>query len=142
AKIYVNGKERYVRYRRLKENDFVQADQMVALVDPTLALNQVALKSAKLSASEADYDGAVALREGYKKELDRLYALRARGDRFVSSSELDIAKAQRDRYLQEAKSKKEAIQVAQSELNEAETLLKYYALRNTVEPTDPVNTKF
>jgi WD40 repeat protein len=142
AKIYVDGRDTYVRYRRLKENDFVRTDQMVALIDPTLALNQVALKRAKWMASKADFDGAVALREVYTKELDRLATLRAKGDRFVSRSEYDIAEAQRDRYIQEAKSKKEAIQVAMNEWIEAQTLLKYYALRNTVEPAEPITTKF
>jgi WD40 repeat protein len=142
AKVYKDGKDRWVRYRRLQENDFVRADQMVALVDPTLALNQVALKEAKLEASKADYDGAKALREVYIKELDRLETLRARGKQYVSESERDIALAQRDRYIQEAKSKKEAIQVAGKELDEAKTLLKYYALRNTVEPKIPANSKF
>ncbi len=142
ATIYRNGEKETIYYRRLQEGDFVREDQMVAMVDPTLALNQVALKSAKLEASKADYEGAVALQKVYSGEVVRLENLKAKNKTFVSDQEYQVAVAQRDKYTEEAVSKKEAIQVAKNELIESQTMLELHTLRNTIHPRDDLKTKY
>jgi WD40 repeat protein len=119
----------YIFYKPLEEGAVVREDQMLALVDPTLARNQLAIKVAKLKAAESEFKGAVALRDVYRKEYNRLAQLRADKTQVVSDSEYQIAKAQYLRFLQEAIGKREAITVAQKEVTEAETIDMLHAIR-------------
>jgi WD40 repeat protein len=129
-----NGKEKTkpVYFMPLREGSRVEENQMVAMVDPVLALNQVEVRKAKLSAAKADYEGAVALQDVYAGELSRLDRLRARNFKSVSEQEYAIAVAQKEKYKQEAFSKKEAIKVAERELSEAGTMYELHRLRNAV----------
>jgi WD40 repeat protein len=148
-----DGKPHRIRYRRLVEGDWVGPDDldalvgpptlpfgplaikdMVALVDPTIAWGQLAIKEAKVIAAKAEYKGAVALEEVYQGELDRLdKIIQTTGRRdSVSASEYAVARAQRDKYKEEAASKKEAISVAEFDQIEADTMVELLYLQNTI----------
>jgi WD40 repeat protein len=125
-----DGKEEIIYYRRLREGEPVQPDQMVALIDPTLPLNQYANKLARVEAARADWNGSLELEKVYQGEVKRLEEIRKASIRAVAESEYEVAKAQHKKYHFEGISKKEAIQVARKEADEAKVQLDFHYLRN------------
>src|SRR5262249_6737236 len=136
ATVFRDGRDRRIRYRPLEVGDPVNPDQMVALMDPTLALNQLAGKLAKLDAARADHKAAIELDKVDAGEVSRLDEIRRRDPRGVADSEYAVAKAQRDKYKFEALSKAEAINVARNEAVEAETVVDFHYLRNPIRLPD------
>jgi WD40 repeat protein len=112
-----------------KEQEKVVFGQMVALLDPTLAENQLEGKQAKLSAARADFKSAIGLAKVYQGEVDRLNAALRISKDAVSASEYAIMVANKEKYKFEAESKKEAIQVAENDVKEAQILLDFHTLR-------------
>jgi WD40 repeat protein len=130
APTYKDGKKDWIYYRPLQEGSFVDSDEVVAVIDPTLALNQVALKEAKLNSAKADRKASAALAEYYGAELRRAEGLRSR--KGIAEAEYAIAVAQYEKAKQELTSKQEAITMADRELKEAQTMLQYHYLSNTI----------
>jgi WD40 repeat protein len=125
-------------FRPLMDNDPLERDQIVAVVDPTLQYTKVGIGQAKVTAAVSDYRGASALYQVYQEELERLDKIRAKDPKGVSEQEYNVARAQRDKYKADFDSKKEAIRVAQEELNEARIRAHLCFLRNTVVPSKSV----
>jgi multidrug efflux pump subunit AcrA (membrane-fusion protein) len=120
------------QYRRLKEGDWVEKNQLLALVDDRLARAEVHAKQAKLKASLADKQAALDTREEtYQRYLTqkRLWDGGSGNLPVTSFEELRGAQATYLRYKSEAVSKEEAVTVAQAELNQAETTLGMYEVR-------------
>jgi multidrug efflux pump subunit AcrA (membrane-fusion protein) len=129
--IKVNGAVR--KYRRLQEGDAVEQGQLLVQLDDRLARDKVAIHEVKVHSSDADYQGSVALYHVYQGELDRLEKIRQKaGQQQVSAQEYAIARAQRDKYREEANSKKGVVQVARRELQKAQTALEMYQVRSPV----------
>jgi hypothetical protein len=125
---YGKNKQEFIFYKPLQEGEVVKEDQMLALVDPTLARNQLEIKNAKWSAAIAEHGGAKAVRDVYKAEYQRVLELRDK--HAASASEVEVAKAQYLRSLADAKSKEEAITVAKKEAIEAETIDMLHEIRS------------
>jgi WD40 repeat protein len=125
-----------IYFRPLKDDSRLKQDQIVAVMDPTLAYTKVGIGKAKLTASVSDWNGAEALYKVYQEELERLDKIKARDPKGVSEQEYNVARAQRDKYKAERDSKKEAIRVADEELREARTQAALHFLRNTVVPSN------
>ena len=51
------------RFHELQEGDWVEPDQLLALVNPTVQVNDVASKVAKMVTAEADYQAAIKTKE-------------------------------------------------------------------------------
>jgi WD40 repeat protein len=121
------------QYRRLKEGDWVEKDQLLALVDNRLAYAEVEGKRAKQKASEADLraalDTAKETLERFKTQ-ERLYQQSGGNLPVTSYEEYRGALATYYRYKSEAASKEEAVTVAKAELNQAETTLGMYEVRS------------
>src|SRR5262249_37891531 len=58
---FIEGKKREFAYMRLKEGHIVEHGQVVALIDPTTALNEIANKEAKIKYAMAEHKAAIAL---------------------------------------------------------------------------------
>jgi WD40 repeat protein len=110
--IWVADKKREIAFEELKENFIVSRDQIVALVDPTKALNDIEFKQAKIKASEAEYKAAVAMAEEAQARLARLDDLKRQGSRLVSAEDYSAAVLTRDKHREESVSKKEQVEVA------------------------------
>jgi multidrug efflux pump subunit AcrA (membrane-fusion protein) len=136
------GKKRIVYYRQLQEGAFVSPNEIVAVIDPILALNQVALKDAKLGAAKADKKAADALQKYYEAEYLRAKGLHDKGKGYISEAEYQIAVAQWLKADQDMASKREAVTVADRELDEAKTLLDFHYLRNVIPANPAVKTPY
>jgi WD40 repeat protein len=124
------------RFRRLKEGDSVQADQLLALVDDTLARADVDIKQAKLESAKAESIAAEKTRDEAAQRWEtakKLYANTSGGGRpAISLEDLRGADLTYNRYREEAVSKKAAIQVAEQELIQAKKTLTMYEIRTKI----------
>jgi WD40 repeat protein len=119
-------------FRRLKEGDYVQADQLLALVDDTLARADEAIKEAKVTSAEADKVASEKTREEAKSRYEtqqKLYGSNAAGIRATSKEDLTGALLTYNKYVYETISKEEAIKVAKQELIQAQKTRSMYEIR-------------
>jgi WD40 repeat protein len=120
------------RFRRLKEGDAVQENQLVALVDDTLARADEAIKKAKVKSAEADQVASLKTREEAKSRYqtqEKLYYSTQAGIRATSKEDLTGALLTWNKYIYETISKEEAIKVAEQELVQAQKTLAMYEIR-------------
>jgi WD40 repeat protein len=129
--IRVGEREQLITYRRLDRGQIVAPGQFVAMIDPTLALAGLSKAKAKKQSAEADWKATVAMHAEAVQKVRRLDAARASGVSSVVSQE-DYAgtKLYRDKLEQDMGSKAEAIKVCQSEINEAEAIVRQHEIRN------------
>jgi WD40 repeat protein len=117
------------RFRRLKEGDYVKADQLVALVDDTLARADEAIKVAKLYAAEADKVAEEKTRDEALSRYDtqkKLFFNNPGSMRATSREDLTGALLTYNKYVESTKSKEQAVNVAKEELNQARKTLSMY----------------
>jgi WD40 repeat protein len=121
-----NGKT----YRRLKEGDRVEANQLIGLVDPKLAEADLDIKIAKLTSAEADSTASEKTRDEAYKRYQTQETLWNGGVRSATTLEdLRGAKLSYDRYVYEVYSKKAAIKVAEQEKKQAEKIMRMHEIR-------------
>lgn len=129
------------KYRELQENvDIIEPGQMVALVDPAVAQNELETKQAKISAAIADHVAAQAMHKEAEERLKTSERLVRNGG--VTPEDYRAAILARDKYREEEKSKLEAVKVARIEANQALILLKQHTIRNTMPSRGVVKTIF
>jgi WD40 repeat protein len=119
------------RYRRLKQGDIVQLNDVLGQIDNRLALDEKNNKENKLEAAKADlvvsqktYEEAA---ERYKTQLD-LFRKNA-----TSREEVRAALLASEKYKQEVVQKKSAIGVAEAELQQTKTIVELHEIRSTIE---------
>jgi WD40 repeat protein len=133
--IHVQIGEETKRFRRLKEGDSVQSDQLLALVDDTLARADVDIKAAKLNSAHAEFKAAEKTRDEALARLDtakKLFGSGGGGMRAISQEDLRGAQLTYTRYVEEAVSKGQAIKVAEQELIQAKKTVTMYEIRSKV----------
>jgi WD40 repeat protein/biotin carboxyl carrier protein len=118
--------------RRLKKGDRVKKGELVALVNPAVAVSKVASTLAKLEGSHAEWAAARNVRDTSKQIYDNYSdALRT-----VTGSipKVDYFKARLDwvKGVEDEKVKMAAIGSARADLNEAATLLKMHEVRSSI----------
>jgi WD40 repeat protein len=120
-------------FRRLKEGDHIGKDDLMARVDDTLAMAEVKIKAAKLKSADADATAADRIKEEYYQRWQTQLQLARNGPHGSTSREdVGLALATYQHYYYDAISKKEAIEVARQELNQAIQTLKMYDIRPKV----------
>src|SRR5205823_3743130 len=87
--IKVGGQEIVKSYRRLDRGDPVRPGQLVAMIDPSLALSEYYAAKAKITAATADYESAKAAHAEARARLERLEVLRR--TRTVPEEEYSVA---------------------------------------------------
>jgi WD40 repeat protein len=122
-------------FRKLKQGDRVQKGDLLALVNPALAFDDLMVKSAKLDAAEAEMYASVKTRDEAERRYYRDRNLRATSPGTVSEDELRASELAWQRYSEEVKAKTAAISSAQQELNEAITVLKLHEVRALTDGT-------
>src|SRR5262249_54062935 len=90
------------KFRRLREGDVVQKDQLLGLIDPTRTYNELAIKVNKLDASDAQYRATVETREEASKRYQRSLAVNRKAPGGVSEDDLGMALLGWRKYVEEA----------------------------------------
>jgi hypothetical protein len=127
APVYVGDRQILKSYHLLQRGDFVRPGQMVAMIDPALALAELDTAREKKVAALADYEASRATHREAQSRLDRIESIRRQGLKdVISVEEYSAAILYRDRYKQEEVSKLEAARVADIEINKALTALKQH----------------
>ncbi len=120
------------RFHELKEGDWVEPDELLALVNPTVQVNDLADKVAKLEQAEEDFQEAGKTKgeaEQRAKESLRLYQLHT-GVISEDAYYADVLNA--ERYAFEEKAKDSARSVAVEEVSASLTSLKLHEVRATI----------
>jgi hypothetical protein len=120
------------RYRPLDELDIVEFGQIVAVVDPALAINELAGKETKIVAAKADLEASKYILTESKTRLVRLQQQRANspGKIVVTDEEMGTAQVTYDKYYGETESKKQAVFLAEFEKSQANLILTQHTLKS------------
>lgn len=117
------------KVRKLKRGDVVKKGQLLALVDPKKAFDDVAVRVAKLNGSEADRVGSQEQMKTYLVKHRRILE----GERITagatSQDERDATWMQYQKFLNEEKLKAAEVIKAQRELNAGLTDLRMFEIR-------------
>jgi WD40 repeat protein len=101
---------------------------MVALVDPVLAFQDLAIKEAKFIAAEKDALAAEKILEELQEQHRVNDKLLKKGA--VPEEQWRISKVQAEKARYDLDNKREAVKVSQSELNQSATMLDLHTIRN------------
>lgn len=123
------------QYRRLREGDVVKTGQLLGYLDDQLSRDDWAIKKARLTASQADLNASQRNCEELKTRYDTQQRLRQDGMGVASEEELRSAKLNWEKAAYELMSKREAANLAASDLNQAETVLRMHEIRATLSGT-------
>jgi WD40 repeat protein len=115
---------------RLEVGMRVEEGQLLALVNPALDLEDLAIKNAKLEAAEADRQASVKTKEEAEKRYDAMTKSRLISSHAVSDDDYRGAKLTWDRYKYEEVAKEAAVRQAQRELSGAATKLGMHEVRS------------
>lgn len=115
---------------KLEVGDDLTEGQLVGLVNPILALDDLSIRAAKLDASEADRRASEKTRDEAHKRFQQQALLRQKG----AGSEEDYRSAELfwRRYIEEELGKAALVVQSQRELNAAVTTLKMHEIRSTI----------
>jgi RNA polymerase sigma factor (sigma-70 family) len=119
-------------FRKLAKNDPVQKGQLLGLIDPSLAVAEVDIKIRKFNATEADLNATTATRKEAHRRYLTILDQNTRAPGSISAEEVNGAKLTWERYVEEEKSKSQAVGVARGELNAAHTVLSLHEVRSPV----------
>jgi WD40 repeat protein len=119
-------------FRRLQEGDEVAEGQWLGLINPALAVDDLAIKMAKLRASYADLETSQKTRDEAEQRYKTSSKLYFQGRGVESEENMRGAELTWKRYIYEAISKTQAISVAASELKQAQTTLEMHVLRSKI----------
>jgi len=123
------GNEQHARfYRRLYEQEVVQAEQMLGLVDPAKTIGMVREKQAKLKAAIAEGKAAVAAEKEADIRFERARTLRDKGA--ISEEDYGSALVTAIKFREERVGKEEAVKVAQTDMLQAEIQLSQHEIHN------------
>src|SRR5262249_9873163 len=126
------------QFRRLREGDVIQENQLLALVDDTLARADVDIKVAKLEAAKADAVAAVKTRDEARERYNTQERLMRGGKGGLPATTMEDyrgALLTYNRYVEEAVSKEQAVKVAEQELAQARKTLSMYEIRPKISGT-------
>jgi RNA polymerase sigma factor (sigma-70 family) len=118
--------------RTLEAGDRVEKGQLVALVNPALAADDVAIKLAQLDAAGADLLASTKAKEEAQKRYESMQRQRRVAPRSVSDEEFRGARLAWDRYAAEEVARGAALKKAKRELSAALLALKMHEVRSPV----------
>lgn len=119
--------------RKLQVGDHVKAKQLLALVSPKKAFDDVTMKVAKLNAADFDRQASGKKREEYQRRYENMMRQNQRVPGSVPKDELEATRLQRDNYAYEEKTKGATVTEAQRALNAALTDLRMHEIRAAID---------
>ncbi|MFN6052049.1 MAG: HlyD family efflux transporter periplasmic adaptor subunit, partial [Planctomycetia bacterium] len=128
SKVYLDYENK--TFFKLEVGDEVNEGQLVGLVNPVLALDDLSIRAAKLDASEADRRASEKTRDEAHKRFQQQALLRQKG----AGSEEDYRSAELfwRRYIEEELGKASLVVQSQRELSASVTTLKMHEIRSTI----------
>jgi WD40 repeat protein len=124
---------RKIQLRRLDIGDRVHQDQLLGVINPAVATEELLIKSVKLDGAEADVRAAVAFKEESYRAYIAMSNLNQRVKGAVSLDDLGRGKATFERYKEEENAKRAAVKQAERELSQAWTTLKMHEVRASID---------
>jgi WD40 repeat protein len=118
------------KFRPLEVGEEVRAGQILGLVDPIQARDELTIRKAALDAAVAQRTAAEKIRDFYKDQWNTRVELQQRGG--STREEVNEARTGYDRHIQEVLVKTEAVKVARAELVQSNTLLKMHEIRCSI----------
>ncbi len=128
ASVWPYSVERW--FRPLEIGDKVEEGDVIGLVDPAVALDEMQIKMKKLTAAEADRLSSEKTRDEAKVRWERAERLANNGG--GSREDAGAARLAHERYRYETIQKNEAIKVAARELRQTETVLDQHLVRSKI----------
>jgi multidrug resistance efflux pump len=119
-------------FRRLEVGQWVEPGQLLGLVNPVLALDEVAVKLAKFDASAAERRAAMKARDEALKRWENMTAASRRAPGRFSQDDLRAGRLAYDRYVEEELARAAAVRRAKMELSVALTVLQMYEIRSCI----------
>jgi WD40 repeat protein len=119
-------------FHKLSEGDWVKKDQLVALVDPTVQVNDVSSKVAKMETAESDWLAAIKTKEEAIRRAQASELLWSKGKGFISEDNYRADLLNRDRYIEEEKGKDAARKVANEDLAASLSILKQHHIEASI----------
>jgi WD40 repeat protein len=119
-------------FKRLQEGDTVADGQLLGVINPSLAVDDMAIKMAKLHATVADLVTSKKTRDEAQQRWRTSEYLYRQGKGVESLENMRGAKLTWERYIYEAISKTQAISVATAELKQSETTQEMHMLRSRI----------
>jgi multidrug resistance efflux pump len=116
-------------FRKLEVGDRVEKGDLLAMVKPSMALDDLEMKVASYRAAEADRRASEKTRDEAHARYDGMTNSRLRVKGSVSDDEYRGAKLTWERYIEEEKSKTGAREKAERELNGSMTQLRMHEIR-------------
>jgi multidrug efflux pump subunit AcrA (membrane-fusion protein) len=117
-------------FRKLKVGDRVQKGDLLALINPALALDDVLVKAARLEAAEAEMLASMKTRDEAERRYYRDRGLRAAGATKISEDDLRASELAWQRCAEEVKARTAAVAVAQLDVHRALKILHQYEIRS------------
>jgi WD40 repeat protein len=128
--VNLGGEEK--QFRLLREGDTVAANQLLGQLDDRLSRDDYAIKLGKVKQAEADLVASEKTREEAKARYDTATKLESTASKAISKEDVRAARLAWDKYYYEAKSKVEAVHLANLEANQALTILKKHEIRAAI----------
>jgi WD40 repeat protein len=121
-----------VFYRKIDVSDVIEAGQVLALINPALALDELSIKVAQLDGSEADVRASKKTKEEAERRYTSLLDQERRVPGSVSRDDMQGALLSVHRYTEEETAKRKAVIKAQREVNAAMTTLDMHEIKSAV----------
>ena len=118
-------------FRPLHKADLIKKGQLLAMVDPTVQVNDASSKVAKMVTAEAEFQEAIKTKEEAIRRASSAEFLYRKGQGYISEDDYRAAVLNRDRYIQEQEVKDSARQVASEELGASLSFLKACEIRSS-----------
>lgn len=132
AKIILGKAQEHIyEYVPWQENDLVDPGQIVAVINPALAIKEYNKNQNKLNIAEKEHEASLKIAAEMENKYNRLVRANSLGGRnTVSAEELAIAKLTWEAKIIESETKSEAIQLAKTELDMAKIVHEEHFLRS------------
>ncbi len=119
-----------VKYRRLKEGDVVKAGQLIGYLDDKLAVAQLAIEEAAITANKAKLEAANQLRNSFEQEFTMYWNLWKKGA--GSESDMRRARAQYDKSVADVADAEGQLLKSKEDHNKARVILDEHEIRSTI----------
>lgn len=121
-----------IYFRKLGENDRLKEGEILGVINPAVALEELAVAQSKLDAASADVRASNSMKQESERRLSAIQKSRTAVRGSVTEDDLGAAVVTVDRYRNEEVAKKAAVVQAQRELSAKWTTLDMYLIRAAI----------
>jgi WD40 repeat protein len=122
-----------LKFRMLDVGDRVKKDQMLGVINPALAMDELFIKQSGVEIADREIKQSVALYDEYVRRSEQMRKLRNVIKSGVTDDDYYAALATATKYKEEAKAKEAGLLKSQRELGQAVTTLKMHTIRASID---------